>query len=223
MSGVGEINTLVRPGLPQAIEALPCCEQRILWATVRLAAEKGFESVSVFDVTERARVSRATFYELFESRDDCLFAAYERLIDAMVAYVGRAFEGAAPWPVRIRRALGAALEAVSVEPEVARMAAVDVPAVKPEAQRRYRGAMERFIPLFREGRRYAQPGTVLPPDLERLAVASTEAMIADEVAAGRARQLPTLLPDILFSVLARYLGPEAARAEVRRAQMRPLL
>ena len=57
MSGT-DANTEARPGLPREIEGLSC-EQRILWATVRLVAEKGFDSVTVFDVTtgERAHVS----------------------------------------------------------------------------------------------------------------------------------------------------------------------
>ena len=218
MSAVGETNTEVRPGLPRALEGMPS-EQRILWATVRLVAEKGFESVTVFDVTERADVSRAAFYELFDSKDECLFAAYEKVLDALVAYVARAFEGDGPWPLRIRRAMQACLEACSAEPEVARMTTVDAPAARPEAQHRYRNALERFVPLFIEGREYAADDVHLPRDLERMAVGGAETIIFDEVVAGRAAELPARLPDILFTVLAPYIGPEAAAAEVRRAEL----
>jgi AcrR family transcriptional regulator len=204
MSGVGETNIEARPGLPRAIEGLSC-EQRILWATVRLVAEKGFDSVTIFDVTERADVSRADFYELFESKDECLFAAYEKVLDG-------------PWPLRIRRAMEACLEACSAEPEVARMTTVDAPATSPEAQHRYRNALERFVPLFIEGREYAASSVHLPPDLERMAVGGAVTIIFDEVVAGRAQELPAKLPDILFTVLAPYIGPEAAVAEVRRAE-----
>jgi AcrR family transcriptional regulator len=217
MSGLGETNIEARPGLPRAIEGLSC-EQRILWATVRLVAEKGFESVTVFDVTDRADVSRADFYELFESKDECLFAAYEKVLDVLVDYVARAYEGDGPWPLKMRRAMRACLEACSAEPEVARMTTLDVPAARPEAQRRYRNALERFVPLFIEGREYAASHLHLPPDLERMAVGGAETIIFDQVVAGRAGDLPARLPDILFTVLAPYIGPEAAAAEVRRAQ-----
>jgi AcrR family transcriptional regulator len=217
MSGVGEIKTEVRPGLPRSIDGLTC-EQRILWATVRLVAEKGFESVTVFDVIERADVSRPTFYELFESKDECLFAAYEKVLDVLVAYVARAFEGDGPWPLKIRRAMEACLKACSAEPEVTRMTTVDVPAARAEAQHRYRNALERFVPLFIEGREYAADDIHLPADLERMAVGGAETIISDEVVAGRAEELPTRLPDILFTVLVPYIGPEAAAAEARRAE-----
>lgn len=216
MSAVGETKTDVRPGLPRALGGMSN-ERRIVWATVRLAAEKGFDSVTVFEVIERAGVSRAGFYELFESKDECLFAAYEKVLDALVAYVAGAFEGDGPWPLRIRRAMQACLEACSAEPEVARMTTVDVTAARPEARRRYRHALERFVPFFVEGREYVEDDIQLPPDLERMAVGGAEAIIFDEVAAGRTRDLPRLLPDLLFTVLVPYIGPEAAMAEVQRA------
>ena len=211
---MGTANGEVRPGLPRRIDGL-CKRERILWSMVRLVAENGFESVAVADVVDRAGVSRTTFYELFESKDECLCAAYDRVIDVLVAYVSRAYEGDGPWPLKSRRALRACLEAYSVEPEVARMATVEVPAAGPEAQRRYHDGVGQFRPLFSEGRKYAE-SDILPPDLELMAVGGAEAIIFDEVVAGRTKELPTLLPDILFAVLVPYVGPEAAKAEVRR-------
>jgi AcrR family transcriptional regulator len=205
-----------KAGLPHAVEGLPK-EERILWSMVRVLGEKGTDSpVTVSEVTRRAGVSRPAFYELFENIDECVYAAYERVIDALASHVRRAYEGEGSWPLRLRRGLSALLEAFSAEPEVARMAAVDIPAVEPEARRRYHDALERFVPLFREGRSYARQEGALPPDLERMAVASIEAVVSDEVAAGRTKQLPQLLPDLLFTVLTPYVGPEAASAEVRR-------
>ena len=139
------------------------------------------------------------------------------VIDGLVDHVSRAFEGAGPWPLKIRRGLAACLEAFSAEPEVARVATVEVPAAGPEAQRRYRGALERLRPLFREGREYAKSDT-LPPDTELMAVGGAEAVIFEEVLSGRTEELPTLLPDILFTVLVPYIGPEAAKAEGRRTR-----
>ena len=205
----------VRRGLPRTIDGLSG-QERILWSMVRLVAENGSDSVAVDDVLDRAGVSRTTFDELFESKDECLFAAYERVIDGLVAYVSRAFEGDGPWPLKIRRALRACLKAYSVEPEVTRMATVELPAAGPEARRRYHDALGQLRPLFSEGRKYAE-SDILPPDLELMAVGGAEAIIFDEVVAGRTKELPKLLPDILFAVLVPYVGPKAAKAEVRRA------
>ena len=77
--------------------------------------------------------------------------------------------------------------------------------------------LERLVPLFVEGREYAANSIQLPPNLELMAVGGAETIIFDEVIAGRAEELPARLPDILFTVLAPYIGPEAAAAEVRPA------
>jgi AcrR family transcriptional regulator len=204
----------VEAGLPRELEGLSLRE-RILWSMVREVAERGCESVTVDDVVERADVPRPSFYELFENERECLFAAYERVIDAIVSHVTRAFQRRGSWPLKIRSALGALLEAYAAEPEVTRMAVVEVPAAEPDAHRRYRGGLERFLPLFGEGRGYVQ-SDALPADIERMAVGGAEAIIFDEVVAGRTEELPTLLPDILFAVLVPYMGPEAAVAEVGR-------
>jgi hypothetical protein len=74
-----------------------------------------------------------------------------------------------------------------------------------------------LVPLFVEGREYAANSIQLPPKLELMAVGGAATIIFDEVIAGRAEELPARLPDILFTVLAPYIGPEAAAAEVRRA------
>ena len=68
-----------------------------------------------------------------------------------------------------------------------------------------------------EGREYATNAVHLPPDLERMAVGGAQTIIFDEVVAGRAEELSARLPDVLFSVLVPYIGPEAAAAEVRQA------
>ena len=98
------------------------------------------------------------------------------------------------------------------------MTTVDVTAARPEARRRYRHALERFVPFFVEGREYVEDDIHLPPELERMAVGGAEAIIFDEVIAGRAKELPAMLPDLLFTVLVPYIGPEAAAAEVRRSE-----
>jgi AcrR family transcriptional regulator len=205
-----------RGGIPSQLEGLSQ-EERILWSMVRAIAEKGYEAVTIADVVERASVSRSKFYELFDNKEECLFAAYERINEILVALVSKAFEGEAPWPTKVRRSLEAVLQAYAIEPEIARMATVEVPAAGPEAQRRYREAAMRFLPFFAEGRKYAKGGADLPADLELMSLGGAEAIVFDEVVAGRGATLPSMLPEILFAILVPYVGPEAAAAEMRRA------
>ena len=50
--------------------------ERLLDAMTELTAKLGYQQVSVAQVSSRAGVSSATFYEQFEDKEDCLIAAY---------------------------------------------------------------------------------------------------------------------------------------------------
>lgn len=192
--------------------------ERLLEAMVRVAATKGYEAATVTDVIEVAGVSRATFYETFEDKAACFLEAYDAVIDVLVAHVTTAFESAAgePWPQRIAAGLGALVELLAAEADIARMAMVEVTAAGDDARERYRAALARFTPFLEEGRTYSGQGDELPPDTARFAVGGATSMIFDEIRAGRGPELERILPDLVFAVLMPYLGPEAAEDEMRR-------
>jgi AcrR family transcriptional regulator len=184
---------------------------------VRVIAEKGYDGVTVGDVVARAGVSRTTFYDEFANKDECLFAAYDRVIDVLVHYVEEAYQTEGEWPERVRQGLGAFLRALAAEPEVAQMATVQFPAAGPEAHQRYRDALERFLPFFADGREYSPRSDELPRDVALMAVGGAEVIIFDEIVAGRVSKLPAMLPEILFAVLVPYVGPDDAAEEMRKA------
>jgi AcrR family transcriptional regulator len=188
--------------------------ERLLEAAVRVAARKGYGATTIGDLTSEAGVSRTTFYELFEDKEDCFLAAYDTAVDVIVRRIVTAYESEQRWPERMKAALGTILWALSREPELARLALVDIGAAGPAAQRHYRVAMQRLTPLFDEGRDFAPGGRSLPANTSRMAVGAVTGLIADELVAGRAAQLPDLLSDLLFATLVPYLGPDAAAREV---------
>ncbi len=208
-------------GLPRAY-AVRSQRERLLEAIVRVSAAKGYEATTVADVVEFAGVSEETFYEMFEDKAACFLEAYDAVFDVLVAHVTAAFEAAAdePWPEQIAAGLGALVELLSVEADIARMAMVEVTAAGDDARERYRAALARFTPFLEEGRTYSGQGDALPADTARFAVGGATSMIFDEVRAGRGPELKRILPDLVFAVLMPYLGPEAAEDEMRRVVTR---
>ncbi|HEX3174400.1 MAG TPA: TetR family transcriptional regulator [Solirubrobacterales bacterium] len=185
---------------------------------VRVAAAKGYEATTVADVVEYAAVSRESFDEMFEDKAACFLEAYDAVFDVLVAHVAAAFEAAAdePWPEQIAAGLGALVELLAAEADIARMAMIEVTAAGDEARTRYRAALARFTPFLEQGRTYSGQGEALPADTARFAVGGATSMIFDEVRAGRGPELKRILPDLVFAVLMPYLGPEAAEDEMRR-------
>lgn len=192
--------------------------ERLLEAMVRVAAAKGYEATTIADVVEFAGVPQETFDELFASKEECFLEAYDAVFDVLVAHVAAAFEAASaePWPEQIAAGLGALVDLLSVEADIARMAMVEVTAAGDDARTRYRAALARFTPFLEQGRTYSGQGEALPADTARFAVGGATSMIFDEVRAGRGPELKRILPDLVFAVLMPYLGPEAAEDEMRR-------
>ena len=68
---------------PSGIRSLPSDlvsaiqRERLLAAMLRATAQLGYRELSVQDVLERAGVSRPTFYEHFENKEDCFLNAFD--------------------------------------------------------------------------------------------------------------------------------------------------
>lgn len=100
---------------------------RILAAMTELVRERGVGRVAVAHVVGRSGVSRRTFYEFFEDRDDCLLAAFDRAVQQVAAVVLPAYQAAAEerWEEQIRAALAALLGFLEQEPALGGLCVVD--------------------------------------------------------------------------------------------------
>jgi AcrR family transcriptional regulator len=202
-----------RHGLPPEVVS-HSQRERLLEATMRIAAAKGYAAMTISDLTKDAGISRTTFYELFADKEACFLVAYDNAVDRLLRRISVAYEAEERWPDRARAGLEALLEVLAADPAQARLALVDVAAAGPAAQRRYRAAVQRLTPFFDEGRDFAPGGRALPANTSRMAAGAVAGLISDELVAGRAEQLPSLLSDVLFATLVAYLGPDAAAREV---------
>ena len=184
---------------------------------MQIVAAKGYAATTVADLTKEAGISRTTFYELFADKEACFLAAYDNAVDVLVRRISAAYEAEERWPDRARAGLATLLEALAADPDRARLALVDVASAGPAAQRRFRAAVQRLTPFFDEGRDFAPGGRNLPANASRMAAGAVVGLISDELVAGRADKLPSLLSDVLFATLVAYLGPDAAAREVGEA------
>lgn len=220
---MGSSGSNPRSGSP-AGQALPKAyavrseRERVLEAMVRVAAAKGYEASTIDEVTAAAAVSREAFDQMFGGKEACFLEAYDAVIDVLLAHVSTAFESTVGqlWPDRVVAALRALVDLLADEPDIARMAMVEVTTVGESAMTRYRAALGRFTYFLEEGRGFAPKGDQLPADTARFAIGGATSMIFDEVRAGHGPELRRLLPDLVFAVLMPYLGPQAAEKEMRR-------
>jgi AcrR family transcriptional regulator len=191
----------------------------LLRAMLEELVGKGYGDASVECAREAAGVSAAEFAAEFDDKDECLFAAYDYLTERVVERASAECDQADPWPDRVRVGLESLLQAVAAYPEMARALTRAFPGIRPAAYERYVMLLSRFVPAMREGRQYSGVEDELPGEVELLAVGAAEAIIFGEVDAGRADQLPRMMPEILFSILVPFMGPDRAADEMRSAAM----
>jgi AcrR family transcriptional regulator len=190
--------------------------ERLLRAILLELGETGYVQLSLDDALLAAGVSESEFEREFGDKDSCLFAAYDQLIGQVVERTTAGCDGEEAWPSRVRAGLVRLLGELADEPAMASVMTRSFPGIRPATYRRYVDLLERFVPYVREGREYSEAGE-LPDEVELLAVGSAESIIFGEVDAGRAARLPQLMPEILFSVLVPFLGPDRAADEMRSA------
>jgi len=189
--------------------------QTILAAMIRVVGRKGYRETAVADVIEEAGTSRTTFYKHFEDKHDCFLAAYEMLVEQIFNEVVANCDDEAPWVARMTEGLTTIVDRFAVDPALARTAVVEVAAAGADARRLHWNAVARFTEYLDAGRELAA-GKELPANISLMSAGAVSGLIFDELLAGRADQLPSRLPDLLFAMLVPYVGPQAAAAEMRR-------
>jgi AcrR family transcriptional regulator len=190
--------------------------RQILEAMVRIAGRKGYRATSVADVIDEAGVSRTTFYRHFEDKHECFLAAYDLVVERVLAEVVASCDAEQEWLERVRTGLVTIVGMFADDPALARVAIVEVTAAGADARQRHWDAVVRFTELLEGGEKLAGVSE-LPENIALMAAGAVSGLIFDELLTGRAERLPELLPDLLFALLVPYIGPAAATEEMRRA------
>lgn len=197
-----------RHGLPRPFVA-ENQRERLLNGVVEAVAEHGWNATTIACIVAAAGISRRTFYEHFEGKEDCFLAAYAMIeahvLDSMLAAPGAEL----PWPERVRARLAALLEVLSRDAAVSRCFLVEPLAAGGEVAARYREAMQ----LLAAALRPEPPPSQLQMEVrDQALIGGIATLIVRRLNAGGAARLPELLPDLAELALAPYLG----RAEAKR-------
>lgn len=195
---------------------------RIHQAMIEVVSERGYPETRVVDVIGVAGVSRKTFYELFDSKEDCFLAAYDGLLENLLGDATNGYESrqGEPWAERIEAALEALLEHLSQHPDEARFAIVEVLAAGPKALARRDAALRQFTGFLEAGR--AETSIELPGITSISIAGGINELLYSEILHGAASRLPSRLPDLMFWVTMPFLGPEEATAQRERTRLAKL-
>jgi AcrR family transcriptional regulator len=199
---------------------------RLLEATGRAVADKGYAATTIEDIVRGAGVSKKTFYEHFSDKLGCFLAAYEAASDELLEHVRRAQDSAAgdgpdakgaarahpdggDWLARTRAGIHAYLRWLAAEPALARVFLIEIAAAGPEALERRERLRDRYAERMRE----LQVANSVPDEIFHAVVAGADDLVVRSLREGG--DLLQLEPILLYLQVSLLAGPEAA-AESQR-------
>jgi AcrR family transcriptional regulator len=187
---------------------------RILAAMTGVACERGPANATVAHVVERAGISRRTFYELFDDREECLLAALEEAIARASRLVLDAYDPGARWARRIRTALAALLGFLDAEREAGWLLIVGSLGAGATVLERRRRVLAQVIAVVEEGRGETRSGQDLPPLTAEGVVGAVFSVIHGRMLEEDHPALIELLNPLMSMAVMPYLGANAARREL---------
>lgn len=93
---------------------------RLMLAMAQSISEKGFAQTVVADVVRIARVSRRTFYEHFEDREDCFLAICDAFTAKASELIAEAADPSLPWDQQVRAGIEAHTALLMANPPLTR-------------------------------------------------------------------------------------------------------
>jgi AcrR family transcriptional regulator len=209
------VRTGAQGGVPRE-QVADIQRSRLLAGAVEAIEHEGFAAATVAHITARARVSRRTFYDLFEDREACVLAVADDVLAALAEELGRAELAELAWRERIRAGLTVVLGFFDREPALARICVVGTLHGGPQLLARREAVLARLARAIDEGREESRrAGDCSPLTAEGL-VGAAATIVQARLVRGEREPLLGLAGELSAMIVLPYLGSAAARAEQAR-------
>jgi AcrR family transcriptional regulator len=168
---------------------------RLLDAMTVVVGEKGYAAATVADAVRVARVSRGTFYALFDSKEACFLEGYRHGVDVLDARIDAAVRATGgDWRAKLRAGLRAYLAQLDAEPRFARAHLFEIHVAGPAAGAARDATIRRFAQRY--GASFAAAGRKPSDDALFVLSAGIDQLVCAHMrAGGRASELEDTLVD----------------------------
>jgi AcrR family transcriptional regulator len=193
----------------------------MLTAIVQEISERGVANVSVAHVVGRSGVSRRTFYEIFDDREDCFLAAFDDALQNATAAVVPAYEQSGTWRSKVRAALTALLEVLECDPARGRLLIVESLAAGPRALGRRQNVLAQIIPIIEQGHTESKSSTSPPALTAEGILGGVLSVLHARLTQDNDESLLDLTGPLMGMIVLPYLGQAAARKETEQPTPKP--
>jgi AcrR family transcriptional regulator len=213
-------NPNAHKGLPRGPQALPREEvaahqcERLMEAMVQVVDERGVVATTISDLVARAGISRRTFYEHFENKEDCLLATYDAVVEAEIRRLLDVYNNSSNpgWLAQLEAVIRALFRDIAERPDAARLICVEMGASGAVGVQRWADGAARLQRFISRGFEQAPgPGTI-PDPVARAIVGALRKMVYSRVRARRSSkslklEFMRLLPGLMEWIACYYPSP----------------
>ncbi|MGC2373637.1 MAG: TetR/AcrR family transcriptional regulator [Solirubrobacteraceae bacterium] len=190
--------------------------RRLVGAAFEVVFERGAQALTAGLVCQRAGMSRKTFYDLFEDREDCLLAAFEEAVGQATQAVQAAVAGWERWVDMVRAGLVGSLAFLDGEPAMGRLLVVESLASGEQTVDARQRTIAQLIAIVDRGRDRSKNESEPPPLTAEGVVGAVISVIQTRMLKHEQRALVELAGELMAIVVGPYFGPAAARRELDR-------
>jgi AcrR family transcriptional regulator len=194
---------------------------RILMGMAEAVAAHGYASTTVAQICDRAGVSRATFYDLFNDKDDCVMACGNALLGEIVTLMTNQFSPDKPLYKVVTDSLAALFGLMAARPAYASMVFLEGRVATPATRQIYTSGISVMVSLLDQQRVDGPIDAHTPSTAARSAAGAVEMLIRNQVSAGRAEELLDMLFDASYAALVPFYGQDLALQYAEEAAANP--
>jgi AcrR family transcriptional regulator len=179
--------------------------ERLIDAIVELAGQFGYQGLSIAQISARAGVSSATFYEQFADREECLLAAYRAVTERTLERMANSLQQG-EWSSAARPAFAEVIHSVQADPDGGRVMFVEAAAGGPRLREEARSVLDGMIANAEVLLDAAPVGGVTLDIPSRALIGAVRGVVAGHLRTHSEDRLPMLTEDML-AWMARYAVP----------------
>lgn len=184
-------------------------------ALVAIVVERGHDGATLDLLLERAGLDQAAFARHYPSLDACFTEVWEGLTQQFLECTGGAYAAAGDWREGLRAAAWAYCRFLSDDRDRARFL-IDVTFANEMVHASRDFVMDAYTELIHLGRQEREQAAEVPRAVAEGIVGAIWEWVATSVKEDAFDVMPTQVPKMMYLTVLPYLGPEAAREELRR-------
>jgi AcrR family transcriptional regulator len=175
---------------------------------VEAVARHGYAGTTLRELVALAGVSRTTFYEHFESKQECFLATFDEIVAQVTERVGRAYREPEDFRERLVAGLATFMDLAVEEPAAARLAAVESLTLGAAGVAHRERGSQAFELMIAQSFEHSPSERKVSAMTVRAIVAGIRGVMYRRLRAGRQEELPGLVEELVDWALA-YQEPDS--------------